>query len=154
MFPAETSPKNTALFGSSSQLSSFLPLLLSVSQDVIGDTVELPLWFRWEQFEKIGWEKAQNNTYKSAKVHLVTADSLCVPFLSLITCSEAAGLGAQEWSRTWFTLGFWFDNKAGLGTARYPIMHFTLASKSASRKRVLQSLAVLKQGTRSRHMCA
>lgn len=132
MFPAETSPKNTALFGfGSSQLSSFLPLSLSVSRDVIGATVELPLWFRWEQFEKIGWEKAQNNTYKSAKVHLVTADSLCAPFLSLIAGSKAAGL--------WFTLGFGSDNKVGLGAARYPIMHCASVSKSASRKRVLQS---------------
>lgn len=90
---------------SSSQLYSFLPPSFSVSLYVIGATVELPLWFRWEQFEKIGCEKAQNNTYKSAKVHLVTSDCLCVPFLSLITCSEAVGLWAQEWSRTWFTVG-------------------------------------------------
>lgn len=112
----------------------FFPLFLSVSQDVIGATVELPLWFRWEQFEKSGWEKVQNNTHKPAKIHLVTVNSLWVPFLSLITHSEAAGLGAQEWSRTWFTLGFLSDNKAGLRAARYPILHFTSASKSASRK--------------------
>lgn len=108
----------------------------SVSQDVIGATVELPLWFRWEQFEKIGWEKVRN---KSAEVHLVTADSLCVPLLSLITFTEEAGLGAQERSRPWVTLGFRSHNKAGLGTARHPIMQLTSASGNTSRKRLLQN---------------
>lgn len=43
-------------------------VFLSPSLYVIGATVELLWWFRREQFEKIGQEKAQNNTYKSAKV--------------------------------------------------------------------------------------
>lgn len=66
-----------------------LCLSLSLSIYVIGATVELLWWFRREQFEKIGQEEAQNNTYKSAKVCLATDDSFCVPALLLVTSSIA-----------------------------------------------------------------
>lgn len=68
---------------------------------MIGATLELPLWFRWEQFEKI--ERKHRTILTRSTLWLLTD---CVAFLSLITCSEAVGFWAQEWSHTWFSLGF------------------------------------------------
>lgn len=73
------------MFGSPRNYIPFsLCLSSSASIYVIGAAVELPWWFRWEQFEKIGWEKAQNNSYEFAEVLLATDDGeyICLPVSS------------------------------------------------------------------------
>lgn len=126
------SPKNAALFGSSSQLSSFSPLCRSLS---------LKMWLvplRSCHYDSDGnnlrrLDERKRRTILRSRQKGPPGDCRQSPrvlFLLLITCSEACGSrGSGTIPYVGSPWGFQFDNKAGFGTARYPIIHFTSASK-------------------------
>lgn len=74
---------NGAMFGPPwNYIPCFSTVFLSLSICVIGAAVEPPRQFRWEQFEKIGLERAQNNLYKCAKVRRAVDDCLHVHLIA------------------------------------------------------------------------